>query len=347
MNISATQQKSYNSIDDLNSGGVGLDPRNDSSGQVLYRKLRDARSAARAEERKQEISDRGDRDLKVNDFWQEVKQLSIKIFSDIGKDVEVAVWFAEASTRLDGYAGFASSIRLVTQLVREYGVDLHPQPEDPSDDTFSSLAGLNGIGREGTLVQPLRLISLVPGENFGTHTLWHSATNDDVSEIQNAMSQVGESQMRSHLSAVMDAIEALRDCDAVLTDLLGSTAPPFSSLMEILDDTARAIRQLSQIGDSMSAEMPSDVADTSSENNEIVTAGVIGSREQALMELSRIADFFRRTEPHSPISQSLDTLVRRARLDFVSLINELMPDENVREALMNTAGIAKLSQGPE
>ena len=65
----------------------------------------------------------------------------------------------------------------------------------------------------------------------------------------------------------------------------------------------------------------------------------INSREDAFEMLLRIAAYFRRTEPHSPIAHSLETLVRRGRLDFLALIEELIPDETTRQSVMKTAGI--------
>ncbi len=55
-------------------------------------------------------------------------------------------------------------------------------------------------------------------------------------------------------------------------------------------------------------------------------AGGLASREDALRALAQIADFFRRTEPHSPLSYTLQEAVRRGRLTWPELLAEIVPD---------------------
>ena len=48
--------------------------------------------------------------------------------------------------------------------------------------------------------------------------------------------------------------------------------------------------------------------------------GQVASREDALRVLGEIANFFRRTEPHSPLSYTLDEAVRRGRMSWPELL---------------------------
>lgn len=141
-------------LDCIASGNVGDNPRTSSTGQQLYRRLRDARSAARAQERKAESAEAGAADFRTPAEWAEVRTLAIRILSDIGKDVEILAWLTEAETRLDGHIGLARSAELIESLVREHGQALHPAPEDADDDPFATLAGLNGIGRKARSFSP-------------------------------------------------------------------------------------------------------------------------------------------------------------------------------------------------
>ena len=54
--------------------------------------------------------------------------------------------------------------------------------------------------------------------------------------------------------------------------------------------------------------------------------GQIVSREDALRALGEIANFFRRTEPHSPLSYTLDEAVRRGRMTWPELLAEVVAD---------------------
>jgi type VI secretion system protein ImpA len=60
-----------------------------------------------------------------------------------------------------------------------------------------------------------------------------------------------------------------------------------------------------------------------------------------LRDLVEIADYFRRTEPNSPLSYTLQDAVRRARLSWPELLAELVADEKARDSILNSLGIRK------
>jgi len=70
-----------------------------------------------------------------------------------------------------------------------------------------------------------------------------------------------------------------------------------------------------------------------------VRAQGINSREEALRALAQIADFFRRTEPHSPLAYTLQEVVRRGRMTWPELIAEIVPDITYRSAILSSLGI--------
>jgi type VI secretion system protein ImpA len=70
-----------------------------------------------------------------------------------------------------------------------------------------------------------------------------------------------------------------------------------------------------------------------------VSAGQAATREGALRALAEIANFFRRTEPHSPLSYTLDEAVRRGRMTWPELLEEVVADTDTRNAILTTLGI--------
>ena len=67
--------------------------------------------------------------------------------------------------------------------------------------------------------------------------------------------------------------------------------------------------------------------------------GRIATREEALRVLDEAADFFRRTEPHSPLAYTLREAVRRGRLTWPELLEEIVPDVDSRAAILSSLGI--------
>lgn len=327
---------------------TGPNVRDGGPGLAAYRALRDARSLARDRERRQETQE-SDGDLKIGlvPEWEDVRDRAIALLSEFSKDVEAVVWLTEAETRIDGYDGLAVCMELIAGLVRDFGAALHPEPEEPDDDRFAALAGLNGVGREGALIQPLRLLSLVPNCGYGQFTLWDVESGQGAGAVVEEMREAGSAALRAHHASVLGALRAARDCDAALTELAGADAPPFNQIVEILDNAERTMRRLGQL-EPAAPDAARDVAEEAGESGgaaeaSVAASGRIVSREQAFEQLLKIAEYFRNAEPHSPIADSLETLVRRGRLDFLALIEELIPDEAARQAVMKTAGI-QLSQ---
>ena len=55
--------------------------------------------------------------------------------------------------------------------------------------------------------------------------------------------------------------------------------------------------------------------------------------------LKVLSSLSRSSEPHSPISYSIETIVRRGRLPLPDLLMELVPDADARGRFLATAGI--------
>ena len=70
-----------------------------------------------------------------------------------------------------------------------------------------------------------------------------------------------------------------------------------------------------------------------------VPAGQVVSREDALRALENLATFFRKTEPVSPLAYTLEEAVRRSRMTWPELLEEIVADRDSRNAILTTLGI--------
>jgi type VI secretion system protein ImpA len=68
-------------------------------------------------------------------------------------------------------------------------------------------------------------------------------------------------------------------------------------------------------------------------------AGAIHSREEAFRTLLKVAEYFRRTEPHTPVSYALEQAVRWGRMSLPELLTELIPEDSSREFFFRQVGI--------
>jgi type VI secretion system protein ImpA len=58
-----------------------------------------------------------------------------------------------------------------------------------------------------------------------------------------------------------------------------------------------------------------------------------------LERLREVADFFRRTEPHSPVPYLIQRAINWSRMSFEQLLLELVKDDNARLQINSTLGL--------
>jgi type VI secretion system protein ImpA len=71
---------------------------------------------------------------------------------------------------------------------------------------------------------------------------------------------------------------------------------------------------------------------------------VVRTREDAFRALLQVADYFKRTEPHSPVAYTLEQAVRWGRMPLPDLLTELIPEQTAREQIFKIVGIKQPEQ---
>lgn len=319
----------------------------------LYYRLKDARSAARADERN---IDPGE-PFRLSLAWADVRSIALEILQSLSKDIEVLAWLCEAELRLDGFPGLRRCFALGTRLVRENFDALHSIDGDGIEDKVSPLAGLNGVGGEGTLIQPLRLSPLVPGGTFFRHSLWDFQMAQRPGEagrlksLQDAAAEAGSAAMRAHLDEVSGCLSSFTDlCDA-LDEACGAQAPASSNIRAVLEEARLAIINVAGLREEApltgtASGTPSPEGSPAAPTSERAAGnGPIRSREEAFERLQEVARYFRLAEPQSPVADAIETVVERGRLNFAKLLAELVEDEHTRRNILIAAGIRPESGG--
>ncbi|GHC69492.1 type VI secretion protein [Limoniibacter endophyticus] len=258
-------------------------------------------------------------------------------------------WLMEAQLRISGFSGLRNTYSESAQLISDYGHSLH-SVDEAAEERFQPFAGLNGEGGEGTLIQPLRLTSLIPNGNFAQFSLWdfqlaqREGQEKRREELLEAANDAGREAMAARLREVIGCLEAFDAFVTAVNAQAGSQAPSSSNIRNTLQEIAVAIRAIggfAEIEDAAADQASTALAESSASVAKAVRSisGEIQSREQAFEMLAAIAGYFRRYEPHSPVALSIETLVRRGRMDFAELLTELLPEMHTRNAVLTAAGI--------
>lgn len=330
--------------------------RSNTAFREIYYRIKDARNAARTAER----SIIPGETITIAPAWHDVSNLGLQILSSKSKDIEVLAWLAEAQLRLRGFSGLHDVYVATVSLLDKHFDALHSIGDGDVEERFAPFAGLNGVGGEGTLIQAIRLTSLIPGGKFAQFSLWDFQLSQRPNEterrkeLQQAAAEAGVAQMSAYLDVLTGCIAAFDRMVEILDEHCGDQAPPSSNTRNVLQEAASAIRMLAGIEAPTEAPLaaPQALASQGSEPLRAVetdeseaiglrpvSAEMIRSREEAFELLIAVARYFRRTEPHSPISMSIETLVRRGRMDFFELLAELLPEQQTRNAVLTAAGI--------
>ncbi len=341
---------------------VGADLREDFSPQSLYFRLRDARAEARAAERAAEAAEGDDQ---TPPQWRTVRSLASQALLEQTKDLEIAGWYTEALVRGDGIDGFSAGARLMAGLVDAFWDEgLFPTPDEDGIATrVAPIVGLNGEEQNGTLIQPLRKLAMFrrpTGDPLYYYQYEDAVAVSGIADTarRNARLEAGslpfndvENWARAagaaHFAAERDRIESGQAAWAALSDALdakaGYDSPSTGRVRDLLAEIAAAIgryapgRQDDPVEEAVIET--AEVGDVQPGTQVARAAAPAVTREDMLRELARIADWFRKTEPNSPLAYTLDDAVRRARLGWSDLIAEVVGDQQTLHAILTTLGI--------
>jgi len=69
------------------------------------------------------------------------------------------------------------------------------------------------------------------------------------------------------------------------------------------------------------------------------SGGSIRARQDALRRLAEVADYFRRTEPHSPVSYLVQRAIAWGHMPLETWLGEVIKDSSLLESLRETLGL--------
>lgn len=345
---------------------TGADCRLDVSPGSLYYKIKDARNRARNIERKLLNGETG---CDPMPDWLIVLEVAIEILSIHSKDLEVVVWLIESLIRRNGFTGLYEGLALLHQLITLYWDSLYPTlDQNDLDLRLAPLIGLNGEDADGTLIQPITEQFITEGKTIGPYVLWEYQQAIELEKISDpnvlekkleqgcvrlvdVKKAVAESSQKFYADLFENlslCIEEYQSITSFLEEKCGNNAPPSSNIRRtlelfrdhikfILSDAPFMINDQSEFN-KLKEEQNGQSYGPRNEKEEILSER-INSRQEALINLIKVADFFKKTEPHSPIPYLLERAVRWGNLPLPELLLEMIADESARNRVYELSGI--------
>ncbi|HEU4845556.1 MAG TPA: type VI secretion system protein TssA [Burkholderiaceae bacterium] len=252
--------------------------------------------------------------------WGFVGSRCARLIESKSKDLRLAVWMAEAHAKTRGLRGLGDGFAVLAGLCEHYWDGLYPLADDGQ---FEQRVGNLGwlLGRTPQLVRETAVTEEM-GYTWADFDAarQRAAGGDGAGQGWGGAPDTGlaladlEAQWRRNAAAFNQSLLAdAQYCLAMLADLeravdarLGVEGPAFSAAREALED---AIHFAAPLAGAVAPGEAAVAAGGARSEGMGAPAGhgtplaeVLHSRVQALAQLRLVADFFRRTEPHSPVA---------------------------------------------
>ncbi|MCU6432935.1 type VI secretion system protein TssA [Undibacterium sp. Jales W-56] len=253
-------------------------------------------------------------------------QFVIKSCSDLiqfkSKDLRLAVWLAEASAKINQFRGLGDAYLLLAGLCDKFWEGLYPLPDE--DGYEQRIGNLHWLLKRS--VQLVREIPITEGKDTGYSTIQFelartNATNADsqdgghhhghlkLADVESARKKSSRVFYQGLLADARHCLSALVELEQAVDAWLGVDGPGFTASKDALEAVISLILPFARDVGAQTDNNPVEVPEMASPiiNNDqkmLVTTpltGAIQTRTQALAQLRLVAEFFRRTEPHSPV----------------------------------------------
>ena len=177
-------------------------------------------------------------------------------------------------------------------------------------------------------------------------------------DIEGEIKATATEVKKEFLDAISDALESAKRLNQALASKSGSANLGFSRIaneiktiqdwfIELAGDVFVGDNQTESTGDASESGGDNTPSQAATVSNKVATAvakaGTIQSREDALGSLIRVANFFRKTEPHSPVSYALEQAVRWGKMPLPELLKDLVQNTEVRGEVFRRLGILEKS----
>jgi len=244
-------------------------------------------------------------DLKEAD-WKFVAKQCAALIEKRSKDLQLAVWLAEAGVKTGGVRGLADSLDLIAALCERFWDGMYPLADE---DGFERRIG--NLAWVAARIAPwLRAVALTEGGAPGTKA--YALSDFDVARAHGGeeLAKLEAARQRSARGFYAGLLRDCAACRAAIDRLegsvdarLGADGPSFSAAKSGLESVSMFVKPLAgEAGAAKPVAEEERVADAPAPLPAAVSGGTLQTRAQALAQLRAVAEFFRRTEPHSPVA---------------------------------------------
>ena len=303
-------------------------------------------------------------ELKVADY-RKVIDLAVDALTTRTHDLQIAAWLSESLIKQHGFVGLRDSMKLLTGLQTNFWDTLHPEiDEGDMEGRANAIAWFEAQASDGVKAVPF---TGGPGYSFRD---WEDSSKTDPADNAESPDSTEQDQPAASRKVTVEAwrkaVAATRRAQCEEINLVveecwtefnnlnqaieekydRNQMPGLSNLKKSLDAVHSQIKKLleqkriEEPDESDAAGVNGASAEGGGARGDGTFGGPISSRRDALRRLNEIADFFHRTEPHSPISYIVQRAVKWGNMPLELWLQDVIKDETVLYNLRQTLGIS-------
>jgi len=298
--------------------------------------------------------DQGDwvTDVKVA-AWPTVIDLCSDLIANKSKDIRFAVWLTEAGAKVHHFAGLGEGYKLMCGLVEAYWDDFYPDINE-SDSLDQRIGNISWI--LSRTIDLARNIPLTEGKSTAYSAVDFEVARknsnavvvddyntDNSQDADLLMLETVESARRQSSSAFYSTLledialcqQAVEQLEKAVDDKLGLDGPSFAQCKETItfihDMIKRSAQETGAISPAQAQDVETELEQDNTQTQDTQAAPMhaqhINNRQQAISQLRNVADFFRRTEPHSPVAYLADKAAHWGEMPLHEWLNSVIKDQ--------------------
>ena len=285
--------------------------------------------------------------------WNNAQRLCAELLQTRTKDLRLAGWLVEAASQTQGFAGLTQGYHLVAGLCERYWDEVHPAAYDgDQEERIGNLSWLLANSLQWLRGTPI--VSAPQGRfTLADFEAVHARAGQEeagdgrpgLEQLEAARRDTPGEFYRQTLAALSDCGEALIALQSAVDARLGLDGPSFSAVREQVEHLQRTTQRFARESgllldhgtdasavDAAPAVAAAPVAAAPELESRAPARGPGGaptSRKEALVQLRQVAEFFRRTEPHSPVAYLAEKAARWGEMPLHVWLRRVVKDDMV------------------
>jgi len=315
--------------------------------------------------------------------WNQVAKLTTEAISTSTKDLQAAAWLTEALVKLHGFTGLRTGLKLMRGLHERFWDHVYPEvDEDGFEGRANSLAWLSTQLARSVKDVPITnapgrsncsYFQLIESQEFDIPEnldALDAQTQERINELKQRAATEGKTTSEDWRKAkqgtrrafyeethttLNECWEELQALDREMDEKFGRETPGLGELTKSLDEVRTQVEKLVKEKrilepDEPGLEEQSQETDNGGQGNGEPSrfgssSGPIKSRQDAFRRLAEVSEYFRRNEPHSPVSYLVERAVRWGRMPLESWLEDVIKEVGVLDNLRETLGLKTSSNG--